>query len=212
MGTFPLTITVTMWHIVFMFCSYDLNPSQSAWSTERVEALSEHHRLGLTAAQSAILLGTTKNAVIAKRYRLGLVVIATVTEEFRGRLPDAAVISGRTSARDGWTAATGRRARDVGGAPIGPMRLAAGCGGRASRLAHALLWGAGGAGQFLRLPRGQGLPMNGTYLDVAGGEAGRPGLRPDLQPQPGYAGLITLVGTDIDHTSKHAERVGPEVF
>jgi len=80
MGTFPLTTTVTMWHIVFMFCSYDLNPSQSAWSTERVEALSEHHRLGLTAAQSAILLGTTKNAVIAKRYRLGLVVIARVAK------------------------------------------------------------------------------------------------------------------------------------
>jgi hypothetical protein len=63
-----------------MICSFDSEPSNSPWSTERVEALSEHHRLGLTAAQSAILLGTTKNAVIAKRYRLGLVAIPRVAK------------------------------------------------------------------------------------------------------------------------------------
>jgi hypothetical protein len=80
MGTSALTASVPMWHIVFMICSEQLKSTNSAWSADRVEALSEHRRLGLTAAQSAILLGTTKNAVIAKRYRLGLVGVAKVAK------------------------------------------------------------------------------------------------------------------------------------
>jgi hypothetical protein len=63
---------VPICHIMFMICSYNFESSCNEWSASRVEALREHHRLGLTAAQSAMLLGTTKNAVIAKRYRLGL--------------------------------------------------------------------------------------------------------------------------------------------
>lgn len=54
--------------------------------------------------------------------------------------------------------------------------------------------------------------MNGAHLDVAGGEADRPGLGPDFQPQLGYVGLIALVGADVDYAGEDAERVGPEVF
>lgn len=59
-----------------MFCSHDSTASSQGWTADRVDALREHHSLGLTAAQSAILLETTKNAVVAKRYRLGLAALA----------------------------------------------------------------------------------------------------------------------------------------
>jgi len=43
------------------------------WTPERVALLRRHHAVGLTASESAILLGgVTKNAVISKRNRLGL--------------------------------------------------------------------------------------------------------------------------------------------
>jgi hypothetical protein len=44
-----------------------------AWSSARVELLKLHHTLGLSAALSAELIGeTSRNAVISKRRRLGL--------------------------------------------------------------------------------------------------------------------------------------------
>ncbi len=43
------------------------------WTTERVALLRRHFAVGLTAAESGILLGVSKNAVISKRTRLGLV-------------------------------------------------------------------------------------------------------------------------------------------
>jgi hypothetical protein len=46
---------------------------QSGWTAERVAALVEHYRRGLSAAESAALIGgVSKNAVISKRRRLGL--------------------------------------------------------------------------------------------------------------------------------------------
>ncbi|MBV9511814.1 MAG: hypothetical protein JO303_16195, partial [Caulobacteraceae bacterium] len=43
------------------------------WSPRRVEVLRRHHALGLSAGQSAELLGgVSRNAVICKRNRLGL--------------------------------------------------------------------------------------------------------------------------------------------
>jgi hypothetical protein len=48
-------------------------PAPTRWSLERVDQLRHHYRLGLTAAESAALLGgVSKNAVISKRTRLGL--------------------------------------------------------------------------------------------------------------------------------------------
>ena len=43
------------------------------WTPDRVDLLRRHHAVGLTASESAILLGVSKNAVIAKRTRLGLI-------------------------------------------------------------------------------------------------------------------------------------------
>jgi GcrA cell cycle regulator len=46
---------------------------QSGWTAERVAALVEHYRTGLSAAESAALIGgVSKNAVVSKRRRLGL--------------------------------------------------------------------------------------------------------------------------------------------
>lgn len=42
------------------------------WTRERVALLRRHYAVGLSAAESAILLGVSKNAVISKRNRLGL--------------------------------------------------------------------------------------------------------------------------------------------
>jgi GcrA cell cycle regulator len=50
---------------------------QSGWTAERVAALVEHYRRGLSAAESAALIGgVSKNAVVSKRRRLGL--LATI--------------------------------------------------------------------------------------------------------------------------------------
>jgi len=47
------------------------------WTPARVDQLRRHHRLGLTAAESAVLIGgVSKNAVISKRNRLGLTGLA----------------------------------------------------------------------------------------------------------------------------------------
>ncbi len=43
------------------------------WTEERVALLRRHFAVGLTAAESGILLGVSKNAVISKRTRQGLV-------------------------------------------------------------------------------------------------------------------------------------------
>ena len=49
------------------------NDAADVWSKARIACLRNHHSLGLTAAESARLLGgVTKNAVISKRRRLGL--------------------------------------------------------------------------------------------------------------------------------------------
>jgi hypothetical protein len=46
---------------------------EEGWSSARVALLENHYRAGLSAAESAILLGrVSKNAVISKRRRLGL--------------------------------------------------------------------------------------------------------------------------------------------
>ena len=42
------------------------------WSPERVALLQLHYLQGMAAAESARLIGLTRNAVISKRYRLGL--------------------------------------------------------------------------------------------------------------------------------------------
>jgi len=50
------------------------HPMTVKWSDERVAQLRRHYFVGLTAAESALLLGgVTRNAVISKRNRLGLV-------------------------------------------------------------------------------------------------------------------------------------------
>lgn len=50
---------------------------QSGWTAERVAALVEHYRRGLSAAESAALIGgVSKNAVVSKRRRLGLLATA----------------------------------------------------------------------------------------------------------------------------------------
>lgn len=43
------------------------------WSDEKIEELKFNHAAGLSMADSAALLGTTRNAVIGKAHRLGLV-------------------------------------------------------------------------------------------------------------------------------------------
>jgi GcrA cell cycle regulator len=56
-----------------------------AWSDERVAQLRRHYRVGLTASESALLLGgVTKNAVIAKRQRLGLRGLAAAAHTVLG--------------------------------------------------------------------------------------------------------------------------------
>ena len=51
-----------------------LDPGILTWTPDRVALLRRHYTAGLSAAESAILLGgVTKNAVISKRNRLGLV-------------------------------------------------------------------------------------------------------------------------------------------
>ena len=52
-------------------------PVAEGWTKERIALLHRHFMVGLTAAESAILLGgVSKNAVVAKRSRLGLVGFA----------------------------------------------------------------------------------------------------------------------------------------
>lgn len=52
---------------------------QSGWTAERVAALVEHYRRGLSAAESAALIGAvSKNAVVSKRRRLGLLATVAV--------------------------------------------------------------------------------------------------------------------------------------
>ncbi|QUD88035.1 GcrA family cell cycle regulator [Phenylobacterium montanum] len=46
--------------------------SALGWTPDRVDLLRRHFAVGLTAAESAILLGVSKNAVISKRTRMGL--------------------------------------------------------------------------------------------------------------------------------------------
>jgi len=52
---------------------------QSSWTADRVAALVEHYNTGLSAAESAALIGgVSKNAVVSKRRRLGLLATASV--------------------------------------------------------------------------------------------------------------------------------------
>jgi len=67
----------------------------SIWTSERTTLLVEHYNVGLSAAESAKLIGgVSKNAVISKRRRLGLV--ATV---FVGQRPDLSVEPVRRASR-----------------------------------------------------------------------------------------------------------------
>jgi GcrA cell cycle regulator len=54
-------------------------PADAGWSAARVALLDDHFNIGLTAAESAGLIGgVSKNAVISKRRRLGLVATVAV--------------------------------------------------------------------------------------------------------------------------------------
>ena len=54
-------------------CARPDNPAEPVWSPERTELLCAHYALGLSAAVSAQLIGNvSRNAVISKRRRLGL--------------------------------------------------------------------------------------------------------------------------------------------
>ena len=47
------------------------------WTPARTALLVAHYQAGMSAAQSAVLIGTvSKNAVISKRRRLGLMAVA----------------------------------------------------------------------------------------------------------------------------------------
>ena len=55
------------------------------WTASRVALLRRHFDVGLTAAESALLLGgVSKNAVISKRTRLGLVGVARPSAQPQG--------------------------------------------------------------------------------------------------------------------------------
>ncbi len=60
-----------------------------AWTEERVRLLRHHYRLGLTAQESALLLGgVSRNAIISKRRRLGLTgAVASIPAEPRRARP-----------------------------------------------------------------------------------------------------------------------------
>lgn len=58
------------------------NLAAAGWTPDRIDLLRRHFAVGLTATESAILLGVTKNAVISKRTRLGL--LGTVRMTWRG--------------------------------------------------------------------------------------------------------------------------------
>jgi len=71
-----------------------LSAAALGWTEARVALLRRHYAVGLTAAESAILLGVSRNAVISKRTRLGLVglvrtVGAPVPERCREHVPAA---------------------------------------------------------------------------------------------------------------------------
>jgi hypothetical protein len=62
-----------------------------AWTPARIALLVEHYQAGMSAVDSARLIGAvSKNAVISKRRRLGLMAAATVRPESAGVAPDAA--------------------------------------------------------------------------------------------------------------------------
>jgi hypothetical protein len=54
---------------------------EEGWSPRRVALLREHHAFGLSAARSAELIGgVSRNAVISKRHRLGLISVRRAAE------------------------------------------------------------------------------------------------------------------------------------
>jgi hypothetical protein len=69
-------------------------PCADGWSPRRIDLLRLHHAQGLTARQSAELLGgVTRHAVISKRHRIGLIclprarrILAVLPPVVRGRL------------------------------------------------------------------------------------------------------------------------------
>ena len=70
----------------------NLDPVTLSWTEERIALLRRHFAVGLTAAESAILLGgVSKNAVISKRNRLGLLGVARAKPgrppKIQGRVP-----------------------------------------------------------------------------------------------------------------------------
>jgi len=66
--------------------------AQPGWTTPRMALLVAHYHAGLSAAQSANLIGAvSKNAVISKRRRLGLVETVAVGREPTIRAADDAV-------------------------------------------------------------------------------------------------------------------------
>lgn len=71
--------------------------TMSAWSPARVALLRLHHALGLSAAVSAELIGeVSRNAVISKRRRLGLVGVCPVAASSR------TTSGGSSGARNTW--------------------------------------------------------------------------------------------------------------
>jgi GcrA cell cycle regulator len=103
-----------MWHLMFMICSQNTphetfvsiapaepghapakpdNPADPGWSRVRTELLLAHYAMGLSAAVSALLIGgVSRNAVISKRRRLGLLGANPIQSALR-----ASRCAGRTS-------------------------------------------------------------------------------------------------------------------
>jgi hypothetical protein len=77
---------VTIWHVLDLFNgTFHLmlcqSSAHSAWTPARTALLIAHYQAGLSAAESARLMGDlTKNAVISKRRRLGLLGVASREE------------------------------------------------------------------------------------------------------------------------------------
>lgn len=73
------------------------NPPTPAWDTVRVSLLVDHYKAGLSANESAALIGgVSKNAVVSKRRRLGL--LATVDRVFDPAAEGAQSAAARTRA------------------------------------------------------------------------------------------------------------------
>lgn len=63
--------------------------ANEGWSERRVSALKQHHRLGLSGSESAVLLGVNRGAVCGKRDRLKLPKTGKSVHELRRQNAEA---------------------------------------------------------------------------------------------------------------------------